>query len=248
MVEMVCCVVVPCDSNLVSGPFGVEDFALTGKLPYHIDGRCHPKYARLNSPYTYAFIGSYLQVMLRKPSKITGFVTRGRHGMRQFVRTYKVQYSDDGTKWKEVKDSHGAVKIFTGNNNAWGYSSSTLDAPIVALFIRVIPVTWYVSRAFRFEIRGCPIPNAGNQTCWKANRATGIPTFDMFSTTRTNLGECGKECHNEKECHAFTFNHGSGLCQGHSHSNYLNVIMHPVDSAATTGSSSLLFVKRETCP
>ncbi|XP_033729903.1 uncharacterized protein LOC117319175 [Pecten maximus] len=108
-------------------------------------------------------------------------------------------------------------------------------------------MTWSSHRAFRVEILGCPILQQGTQTCWKANNVTEIPTFDIFSTTKTNLGECGKECHGQEKCHGFTFNHESGLCQGHSHSNYLNVTLHPVEGA-NGSSSSLLFVKQEACP
>ncbi|XP_033751137.1 uncharacterized protein LOC117335244 [Pecten maximus] len=108
-------------------------------------------------------------------------------------------------------------------------------------------MTWATSPAFRLEIIGCPILHQGTQTCWKANNVTDIPTFDIFTTTKTNLGECGKVCHGQDECHAFTFNHKSGLCQGHSHSNYLNVTLHPVEGA-NGSSSSLLFVKQEACP
>ncbi|XP_033729902.1 lactadherin-like [Pecten maximus] len=237
----------PCNSDLVTGPFGVEDYALTAPLPYHSDSRCHPKYARLSSPYAHGFMGSYLQVRLRKPSMITGFVIQGRSGLGLYVKTYSVQYSDTGTKWREVKDINGNVKVFTGNKDQWGLSKSILDSPIIAYFIRVIPMTWSTYAAFRFEIIGCPILHQGNQTCWKVNNVTGIPTFDIFSTTKTNLGECGKECHGRDKCHGFTFNHDSGLCQGHSHTNYLNVTIHQV--AGAWGSDySLLFVKQEACP
>ncbi|XP_069138497.1 EGF-like repeat and discoidin I-like domain-containing protein 3 [Argopecten irradians] len=237
-----------CNSSLVTGPHGVGDQDLTTELPYYFDDRCHPKYARLSSPMFHAFIGSYLQVKLRKQSVITGFVTQGRMGNGQYVQTYNVQYSDNSTVWRNIEDDVGNVKEFPGNTDDTGVAFSMLDAPILASFIRVTPLTCISHCAFRLEILGCAVAQQGTQTCWKAFNVTGISAFDVFSTTKTNPGECGKECHRYGNCYAFAFNYGSGVCQGHSYLNYQSATTYNV-TGALSASTSLVYVQQEdACP
>ncbi|XP_021359270.1 uncharacterized protein LOC110454210 [Mizuhopecten yessoensis] len=157
-----------------------------------------------------------------------------------------VSYSDNGTAWQDVKDNNGVAQVFTGNSVASGISESTMGSPIIASYIRVVPTLWVGHSAFRLEILGCPLPQSGRQTCWKANYVTGMPSSDMFSTTKTNFGECGKECHGQDACYAFTLNQGSGQCQGHSYTNYVNANIQNVTTSAS-GESSASLLKQEDC-
>ncbi|XP_021365622.1 lactadherin-like [Mizuhopecten yessoensis] len=237
----------PCNSSLVTGPLGVEDHALTGLLPYGGDPRTHPQHARILDPIVayYAYLGSYLQVRLRKPSMITGFVTQGRSGNNQFITEYSVQYSDNGITWQDIKDSAGNVKLLTGNTDDWSLAKSILETSIVATYIRVTPTNWKYDRAFRLEILGCPILQSGlHQTCWSVNYVAWISIHGIFSTIRTNMGECGKECHVREACQAFIFNHESGQCQGYSPSSVENAT-----EVATTDEHNMIrvFMKRTDC-
>ncbi|XP_069134921.1 uncharacterized protein [Argopecten irradians] len=240
-------ILAPCDSPLVTGPLGVEDFDLTTDLPYHPDPRCHPKAARMNAPWMHGFIGPYLQIRLRKPSKITGFMISGRSGFNFYVKSYNVKYSNDGTTWSTLMDANGSPKIFTGNTDMYSAASAVLETAINALYIRVTPVTCTSHCGLRFEILGCQLPLQGKQTCWKTTGATGIPTFDVFSTSKTDTAQCGKKCHKEDACEAFTFNPENGQCEGHSHDNYVMVTAQP-SIVAGKQHPSLMFVRRETCP
>ncbi|XP_033750468.1 lactadherin-like [Pecten maximus] len=157
---------------------------------------------------------------------VTGFVTQGRPGNGQYVETYIVQYSTNGTLWQMIKDTNGETKTFTGNIDVISLSESILSNPITASYIRVTPTTWKYAPGLRLEIMGCPIHQLGlRQTCWKAYYVIEAPRSDMFSATSLNLGECGKECHNQNRCRAFTFNQRSSLCQGYNHTIFLNTTL-----------------------
>ncbi|XP_069128581.1 lactadherin-like [Argopecten irradians] len=239
----------PCNSPLVTGNLGVKDSDITANLPYHLDVRCLPKYARWTSPWGYGFIGSMLQVRLREASKITGFAIQSRgSGFNQYVMTYQVKYSYDGAEWTTVKEANETDRIFNGNTDDHSIVTASLDSVIETAYIRVIAVSCATSCAFRFEIFGCPLSNKGKQpTSWKATGATRIPTFDIFKTTKTNLGQCGEKCHKEGACFAFTFNPESGQCEGHSHANYAIVTIHPL-TVVDKQNSSLLYVRQGTRP
>ena len=73
--------------------------------------------------------------------KVVGVVTQGRKGHNQYVKSYKVQTSQDGSSWPYVDGS----KIFTantaGNNVKVG---NQFASPIIARFVRIVVQTWNI--------------------------------------------------------------------------------------------------------
>ncbi|XP_050818736.1 coagulation factor V-like [Gopherus flavomarginatus] len=100
----------------------------------------------------------WLQIDLLKAKKITAITTQGCKSMstEQFVKTYVILYSDEGTEWKPYMDDSTSVgKVFVGNKNSSRQVKHFLNPPIFSRFIRIIPKTWNQSICLRVELFGC---------------------------------------------------------------------------------------------
>ncbi|KAL3307864.1 Dedicator of cytokinesis protein 7, partial [Cichlidogyrus casuarinus] len=69
--------------------------------------------------------------------QITGIMTQGRGALDQWVSSYMVSYSEDGSKWRYILDQYGSQKIFEGNSDSFGVKHNYLDDPIIARFIKI---------------------------------------------------------------------------------------------------------------
>ncbi|XP_057584109.1 coagulation factor V [Hippopotamus amphibius kiboko] len=102
----------------------------------------------------------WLQIDLLKIKKITAIVTQGCKSLssEMYVKSYTIQYSDQGVEWKPYREKSSLVdKIFEGNNNIKGHVKNFFNPPIFSRFIRIIPKTWNQSIALRLELFGCNI-------------------------------------------------------------------------------------------
>uniref|UniRef100_A0A8C6L3T1 receptor protein-tyrosine kinase n=1 Tax=Nothobranchius furzeri TaxID=105023 RepID=A0A8C6L3T1_NOTFU len=103
----------------------------------------------------------YLQVCidLKKLTFLTLIGTQGRYAGnlgKEFAQEYRLNYSRDGQLWKSWKNRQGQGVLF-GNKNTYAVSSNDLKPPIIARFVRVIPVTKLSSTVcMRLELYGCP--------------------------------------------------------------------------------------------
>ncbi|XP_057580306.1 lactadherin isoform X1 [Hippopotamus amphibius kiboko] len=125
----------------------------------------YPSYARLDNQGKFNAwtaqtnsASEWLQVDLGSEKRVTGIVTQGARdfGHIQYVAAYKVAYSDDAVSWTEYRDP-GAVesKIFPGNLDNNSHKKNMLEAPIVARFVRILPVAWHNRITLRVELLGC---------------------------------------------------------------------------------------------
>ncbi|XP_072908188.1 discoidin domain-containing receptor 2-like isoform X2 [Hemitrygon akajei] len=100
----------------------------------------------------------YLQIDLHVLTFITLLGTQGRHAFgsgNEFARAYKLEYSRDGTRWISWKDRWGQ-QVITGNVNTYDIVLKDLRPPIIARYVRVIPVTDQpASVCMRVELYGC---------------------------------------------------------------------------------------------
>uniref|UniRef100_A0A8C6J4Q0 Uncharacterized protein n=1 Tax=Melopsittacus undulatus TaxID=13146 RepID=A0A8C6J4Q0_MELUD len=100
----------------------------------------------------------WLQIDLLTVKKITAIATQGVKYMsaENFVKTYIILYSDQGSEWKSYMDGSSSVaKVFLGNENSNGHVKHFFNPPILSRFIRIVPRTWYNSIALRVELYGC---------------------------------------------------------------------------------------------
>ncbi len=82
---------------------------------------------------------------------ITGVVTQGRGvGADQWVKSYTVQVSTDGSSWTAVDE--GAT--FTGNTDKLIKVTSTFASPVDARHVRIFPTTWNSWPSMRAGVLG----------------------------------------------------------------------------------------------
>ncbi|XP_078282568.1 discoidin domain-containing receptor 2-like isoform X2 [Rhinoraja longicauda] len=100
----------------------------------------------------------YLQIDLRSLTFITLVGTQGRHAFgngNEFARAYELQYSRDGIRWISWKDRWGQ-RVIPGNVNTYDIVLKDMRPPIIARYVRVIPVTEQpTSVCMRVELYGC---------------------------------------------------------------------------------------------
>ncbi|XP_026854673.2 discoidin domain-containing receptor 2 isoform X2 [Electrophorus electricus] len=100
----------------------------------------------------------FLQIDLRSLHFITLVGTQGRHagGMgNEFAQTYKIKYSRDGSRWISWR-SRQRKQVIEGNRNAYDIELKDLEPPIVARFVRFMPVMDHsMNVCMRVELYGC---------------------------------------------------------------------------------------------
>uniref|UniRef100_A0A674PA42 receptor protein-tyrosine kinase n=1 Tax=Takifugu rubripes TaxID=31033 RepID=A0A674PA42_TAKRU len=100
----------------------------------------------------------YLQVDLRSLHFITLVGTQGRHadGMgNEFAQRYRIKYSRDGSSWVGWHDRKGG-QVIEGNKNAYDVVLKDLEPPIIARYVRFMPVTDHsMTVCMRVELYGC---------------------------------------------------------------------------------------------
>uniref|UniRef100_A0A3Q3LWN4 receptor protein-tyrosine kinase n=1 Tax=Labrus bergylta TaxID=56723 RepID=A0A3Q3LWN4_9LABR len=100
----------------------------------------------------------FLQVDLRSLHFITLVGTQGRHadGMgNEFAQRYRIKYSRDGSNWVGWHDRKGR-QVIEGNRNAYDVVLKDLEPPIIARFVRFMPVTDHsMIVCMRVELYGC---------------------------------------------------------------------------------------------
>uniref|UniRef100_A0A3P8RYG7 F5/8 type C domain-containing protein n=1 Tax=Amphiprion percula TaxID=161767 RepID=A0A3P8RYG7_AMPPE len=131
----------------------------------------------------------YLQVDLRSLHFITLVGTQGRHadGMgNEFAQRYRIKYSRDGSNWVGWHDRKGR-QVIEGNRNAYDVVLKDMEPPIIARFVRFMPVTDHsMIVCMRVELYGCEWlgqASASSQT------ALGVWTT---SSTATSMA-CGPD-------------------------------------------------------
>ncbi|KAG9277271.1 discoidin domain-containing receptor 2 isoform X1 [Astyanax mexicanus] len=100
----------------------------------------------------------FLQLDLRSLHFITLVGTQGRHAGgigNEFAQTYKIKYSRDGSRWISWRNRHGK-QVIEGNRNAYDVVLQDLQPPIIARFVRFMPVIDHsMNVCMRVELYGC---------------------------------------------------------------------------------------------
>ncbi|XP_074626539.1 EGF-like repeat and discoidin I-like domain-containing protein 3 [Acropora palmata] len=105
----------------------------------------------------------WLQVdLLRQESVVTSVATQGRNRNslwgkhNQWVKSYKLQYSNNGVDFEYYKDARqNSAKVFAGNNDRDSIVRHYLNPPIRARYIRFQPIAWNVHISMRVGLNGC---------------------------------------------------------------------------------------------
>nr|XP_046248206.1 contactin-associated protein-like 4 isoform X2 [Scatophagus argus] len=98
----------------------------------------------------------WLEVDLGRRTHITAVATQGRYGSSDWLTGYLLMFSDTGHNWRQHRqeDSLGALP---GNSNADTVVQYKLKQPVIARYLRLIPLDWNPTGriGLRLEIYGC---------------------------------------------------------------------------------------------
>ncbi|XP_057275666.1 retinoschisin isoform X1 [Pezoporus wallicus] len=98
----------------------------------------------------------WLQIDLKEVKVISGILTQGRCDADEWMTKYSMQYrTDENLNWVYYKDQTGNNRVFYGNSDRSSSVQNLLRPPIVARYIRLIPLGWHVRIAIRMELLEC---------------------------------------------------------------------------------------------
>ncbi|XP_051542697.1 contactin-associated protein-like 2 isoform X2 [Myxocyprinus asiaticus] len=99
----------------------------------------------------------WLQIDLGSRKQVTAIATQGRYSSSDWTTCYRLLYSDTSRNWKPYHQD-GNIWAFAGNSNTESVVRHDLQNPVVARYLRIIPLDWSEEGriGLRFEIYGCP--------------------------------------------------------------------------------------------
>ncbi|XP_048060181.1 probable carboxypeptidase X1 [Megalobrama amblycephala] len=104
----------------------------------------------------------WLQLDALRPTLFTGVILQGRNSIwsLNWVRTYKVQFSNDSVVWQPCMNGSEEA-VFIGNEDLETPVLALFPEPSVAQYIRINPQTWFSNGTIclRAEVLGCPMPD-----------------------------------------------------------------------------------------
>ncbi|XP_035687608.1 EGF-like repeat and discoidin I-like domain-containing protein 3 [Branchiostoma floridae] len=158
-VEVLGCMDADCMEPLGMESEHIPDSSITAASVPH--SNLQPYHGRLNFVKGHGawagtkVIGEWLQVDLGGAAKVHGVITQGRADYDQWVTSYKLQFSWDGSSWTTYKASDGSDKIFTGNTDRNSPVTNVLRPPVSTRYIRFAAQTWHGHVSMRVEVLGC---------------------------------------------------------------------------------------------
>ncbi|XP_060885815.1 retinoschisin-like isoform X1 [Labrus mixtus] len=122
-----------------------------------------PDRARLNNQgFGCAWLSKYndqyqwLQIDLQEVGVVSGILTQGRCDADEWLTKYSVQYrSVETLNWIYYKDQTGNNRVFYGNSDRSTSVQNILRPPIIARYIRLLPLGWHTRIAMRMELLMC---------------------------------------------------------------------------------------------
>ncbi|KAL3842785.1 hypothetical protein ACJMK2_020771 [Sinanodonta woodiana] len=183
-----------CETNLISNE--TRDYQFTASSTYNQSSRsCEPWLARLVSigkdDENYCSVwaansnnkSEYIQVNLSQLHSIRAITTKGRKYADQYVKSYYVQSSTDGSSFQTVQgDFANKDMLFLGNNDSTMLVTRQLPCPIQAQYIRINPQEWNKYISLQFDLIGCTLNPADcdfqNDTCGWQHVTTSLKRWE----------------------------------------------------------------------
>ncbi|KAL4649132.1 discoidin, CUB and LCCL domain-containing protein 1 [Arapaima gigas] len=94
---------------------------------------------------------------LGEKKTITDIITTGypQCGLDFYVKTYKIEHKEKN-RWKTYMQNNNSEKVFVGNTDCLNPSRNSFQTPIVARYLRVVPLIWHQNIAITVDLLGCP--------------------------------------------------------------------------------------------
>ncbi|XP_061593897.1 retinoschisin-like [Cololabis saira] len=122
-----------------------------------------PNKARLNNQgFGCAWLSKFndqhqwIQIDLKQVDVVSGILTQGRCDADEWITKYSIQYRTVETlNWIYYKDQTGNNRVFYGNSDRTSTVQNLLRPPIVARYIRLLPLGWHTRIGMRMELLMC---------------------------------------------------------------------------------------------
>ncbi|XP_059207067.1 EGF-like repeat and discoidin I-like domain-containing protein 3 isoform X2 [Centropristis striata] len=174
----------------------VESQISSSSVHYGILGlqRWGPELARLNNQgivnaWTSATHdrNPWIEIDMQKKMRLTGIITQGasRMGASEYIKAFKVASSFDGTAYITYRvEGQRRDKVFVGNTDNDSTKTNLFDPPIVAQYIRIIPVVCRRACTLRMELVGCEL-NGCSEPLGMKSRLVSDGQLSASSSFRT---------------------------------------------------------------
>ncbi|KAJ4920433.1 hypothetical protein JOQ06_013933 [Pogonophryne albipinna] len=98
----------------------------------------------------------WIQIDLKEVQVMSGILSQGRCDADEWVTKYSIQYrSVETLNWIYYKDQTGNNRVFYGNSDRSSTVQNLLRPPIVARYVRLLPLGWHTRIALRMELLMC---------------------------------------------------------------------------------------------
>lgn len=122
-----------------------------------------PNKARLNNQgFGCAWLSKFndqfqwIQIDLKEVAVVSGILTQGRCDADEWITKYSIKYRTvENLNWIYYKDQTGNNRVFYGNSDRSSTVQNLLRPPIVARYIRLLPLGWHTRIAMRLELLMC---------------------------------------------------------------------------------------------
>ena len=101
-------------------------------------------------------VNQWIQVDFDEPTAVSGVVTQGRQDAAEWVTLYKLQHyaPAPANAWTTIS-RNGNDAIFEGNYDQSSKIYNALPGNMVAMRMRLLPVSWHGGIALRWQMYGC---------------------------------------------------------------------------------------------
>ncbi|KAL9957479.1 hypothetical protein ACROYT_G039117 [Oculina patagonica] len=149
-------------------------------------------------------VNQWLQIDLIGQYIVTRVATQGRNEHDQWVTQYKLQYGGDRKNFQYYKKpGNNAEKTFAGNTDQNTIVYRKLNPPIIARYIRFVPVSWNGNISMRVELFGCKQEvdqcTNGKHSC-DVNAVCNNTRGSYNCTCKDGFYGDGKNCTDIDEC------------------------------------------------
>ena len=96
-------------------------------------------------------MGQWWQMNVGSARQIGGVVTQGRTGTSQYVNSYKVKVSSDGSTWADVDG--GAT--FTADSAVDESVKTMFSSPVLGRYVRIVVQSWNSYNSLRAGVLFC---------------------------------------------------------------------------------------------
>ncbi|GAA6093092.1 milk fat globule EGF and factor V/VIII domain containing b [Tachysurus ichikawai] len=113
----------------------------------------------------------WIEINMQRLMRFTGIITQGasRVGTYEYIKQFKVAYSLDGRMYT-IYRSKAQKKdvIFVGNMDNDSTKTNLFDPPIIAQYIRILPVVCRKACTLRMELVGCELSGCSEPLGFKS--------------------------------------------------------------------------------